>query len=486
VVKIDVGWGDTVGKVPIYKLYKEREGAAQKGEDYKQSVIEYMESLNYMLQRDSAFHSSLDDLQFDDKATGDRVVAEAKSHSDGVSPNDFKSELSRYFLEYIETREDRRFDFYIFAENLSNEGLWKALFDRDVENNDQLKSFYEKLLENAAEGIKEELHRTTVDEFRDFAVDTHVHVATYLNLQQQAQQLEESERFQYEPYLHPYEAIEEEVEYSTNLYEISSLPEWLYIIDTTSDAESANVYNYNNEAYPVQLYDRKLYSLIEPNQLPSTTRHYIKEEQYERVNFDDWIQQNTGESEDTENIIRALLRGIFTLLARERDCVVDREKGTVVYPELSSKHGSERKHGRIWLVKQLDAYDEFRHRAVKVRVRNFGDEYYYVLLPTQVFTSDGKRRVSGDRKYMLQNSFSPNRFQGQNSKWDRQLSMWQRLLSGDQQRLDKFMSRSFTAVEELSFSRVKSSLGMKPPADGEERNELLESSDDLRTKGDGE
>jgi len=41
-------------------------------------------------------------------------------------------------------------------------------------------------------------------------------------------------------------------------------------------------------------------------------------------------------------------------------------------------------------------------------------EYYYVLLPTQVFTSDGRRPVKGERKSRLQNDFSPNRFHAQN------------------------------------------------------------------------
>lgn len=469
--------------MPIYKLYKEREGTTQKGEDYKDAVVEYMESLNYMLRRDSSFHSSLDDLQFDNKATGERVVAEAKSYAKGISPNDFKDELSRYFLEYVEIREDKRFDFYIFVEDLSNEGLWNALFDRNVEENNQLESFYEKLLENADESYEQELNRSTTDEFRDFAVDTHVHVATYLDLMQQAQQLEESERFQYEPYLHSYEPIYEETEYSTNLFKIDSFPEWLYVIDTTSDAESADVYNYNNEAYPVELYDRQLYSLVSPDNLPNTTKHYIHEDQFERVQFSEWIQGEAREHEGKQDVIRALLRGVFTLLAKQRDCVVDRNKGTLVYPELSSKHGSNRKQGRVWLAKPLEKYSEIRHRAIKVRVRNYGEEYYYVLLPTQVFTYDGIRRVSGDRKAMLQNDFSPNRFQGQNSKWDRQLDTWGELLMGDQSRLDRFATPNFTAVEELSFQRVSSTLGVRPPKDGDERDGIIESANDLRTEG---
>ncbi|MFC7143286.1 hypothetical protein ACFQMA_26380 [Halosimplex aquaticum] len=78
-----------------------------------------------MVERDSAFHSTLDDIQFVNKATGDKVVAEAKAYSTGLSPNDFRDELARYFLEYIKQPQPHRFDFYIFTETLSNDQLGK-------------------------------------------------------------------------------------------------------------------------------------------------------------------------------------------------------------------------------------------------------------------------------------------------------------------------------------------------------------------------
>jgi len=72
-------------------------------------------------------------------------------------------------------------------------------------------------------------------------------------------------------------------------------------------------------------------------------------------------------------------------------------------------------------------------------VRRYAGEYYYVLLPTQVFTSDGRRPVKGERKSRLQNDFSPNRFHAQNSKYDRQLRVWEELLMSDQTQLDRFI-----------------------------------------------
>jgi len=470
--------------VPIYNLYKEREGTARRGEDYKEAVIEYMEGLNYMVERDSAFHSTLDDIQFVNKASGDKVVAEAKAYSTGLSPNDFKDELARYFLEYIVQPEAHRFDFYIFAETLSNDQLWKALFDRDVTDNQKLIDFYEKLQESVKDDVADRLDDTEVDEFRDFAIDTHVFVGTYNDLYQQAHQLEKTERFQYEPYLHSYEPVSEQTEYATNLFQIARYPERLYVIETTDEAESARVYNYNNEAFPIKLHERKLYSLVHPDRLPGSTRHYIYEESFETRQFEDWLR-NLPEGEDRENIVRSLLRGIFTLVAKDKDCLIDREKGTTVYPELDNRqHGNERKLGRSWVAKELDSYPDVIHRGVKVRVRRYADGYYYVLLPTQVFTTDGRRPVTGERKSRLQNDFSPNRFHAQNSKYDRQLRVWEELLMSDQTQLDRFMGHKIPVVEELEVSRVDSlSLDVRPPKDGEERDELIETAADLANKG---
>ncbi|UPV77014.1 hypothetical protein M0R89_22520 (plasmid) [Halorussus limi] len=470
--------------MPIYNLYKEREGTARRGEDYKEVVIEYMEGLNYMVERDSAFHSTLDDIQFVNKATGDKVVAEAKAYSTGLSPNDFRDELARYFLEYIKQPQPHRFDFYIFTETLSNDQLWKALFDRDVTDNQKLVDFYEKLKDSVNDEVVDRLDDTDVDEFRDFAIDTHVFVGTYDDLRQQAHQLEKTERFQYEPYLHSYEPVSEETEYATNLFQVTRYPETLYIIETTEEAESTRVYNYNNEAFPIKLHERKLYSLVHPDHLPGSTRHYIHEDRFETREFEEFLRTRAQE-EERENIVRSLLRGIFTLVARDNDCLIDREKGTTVYPELDRRqHGTERKLGRSWVAKELDSYPDVIHRGVKVRVRRYAGEYYYVLLPTQVFTSDGRRPVTGERKSRLQNDFSPNRFHAQNSKYDRQLRVWEELLMSDQTQLDRFMGEKIPVVKELEVTRVDSlSLNVRPPRDGDERDELIESASDLENTG---
>jgi len=114
------------------------------------------------------------------KATGDKVVAEAKAYSTGLSPNDFRDELARYFLEYIKQPQPHRFDFYIFTETLSNDQLWKALFDRDVTDNQKLVDFYEKLKDSVNDEVVDRLEDTEVDEFRDFAIDTHVFVEVHM------------------------------------------------------------------------------------------------------------------------------------------------------------------------------------------------------------------------------------------------------------------------------------------------------------------
>ncbi|WP_273838609.1 hypothetical protein [Halococcus sp. PRR34] len=54
----------------------------------------------------------------------------------------------------------------------------------------------------------------------------------------------------------------------------------------------------------------------------------------------------------------------------------------------------------------------------------------------------------------------------------------------EQSKLDEFISPGIPAVDQLSFSRLSSSLEVRPPEDGEERDELIEEGYDLVHEGD--
>jgi len=240
-------------------------------------------------------------------------------------------------------------------------------------------------------------------------------VGTYDDLRQQAHQLEKTERFQYEPYLHSYEPVTEETEYATNLFQVTHYPETLYIIETTEEAESARVSKLQQRGVSHQASRAEV--IFSGSSGPSSgvysslpPRGPFRNPRFRGV-------PSNGCSRGRARKHRKIASQEYSpsLLEITIDCLIDREKGTTVYPELDRKqHGTERKLGRSWVAKELDSYPDVIHRGVKVRVRRYAGEYYYVLLPTQVFTSDGRRPVKGERKSRLQNDFSPNRFHAQN------------------------------------------------------------------------
>lgn len=462
--------------MPIYRILSEREGIQEKGRSYKDAVIDFMEATGYMEHREAEIHPSLDDIQFRHKGSGECVVAEAKGTE--LSPNDFPSALARYYLEYTHRPKEQRFDFFIFAEELSYPQLWSDLFEKSYTDNDKIEEFLTKL-ENKLddEELRQKVADTYVEDFETFAIDTHVHEADYLELRTVAMELEESDRFNYEPYLHSFEPIKKQHDYATNLFHVTSFPDDLYIYDTAEGIAEARYYNYNNKHYPVVPEAGKLYTLVEKDRLPGSTRHYIGSDAPEVVDFETWIAE-----EDTRkrtNIVRELLLGVISVSAQENDCVVERSRGRHIYPIYDkNRHQGKRTDTRNrWLAQELNNRSEIRHRAVDVRVERYADNFYYVLTPTQEFTWDGRENVTGERKSELQDNFSPNRFQGQNSKQLRQVRMWPKILMLT---VNTGLSQwtgggQLPAIQQIGAEQVQGlTLGIRPPDDGAEQSRIID------------
>jgi hypothetical protein len=461
--------------VPIYRILSEREGLQEKGRSYKEAVIDFMEATGYMEHREAEIHPSLDDIQFRNKGSGEWVIAEAKGTE--LSPNDFPSALARYYLEYTHRPKDQRFDFFIFAEELSNPQLWRSLFENSYTDNDKIEEFLlklEKKLED--EELRRKVADTYTEDFETFSIDTHVHEADYLELRTVAEELRESDRFDYEPYLHSFEPIKKQHDYATNLFQVTSFPDELYIYDTAEGIAEARYYNYNNKHYPVVPEAGKLYTLVQKGRLPGSTRHYIGSGTHEVVDFENWIAEE--DTRQRTNIVRELLLGVISVSAQENDCEVERSNGRHIYPIYNkNRHQGKRTDSQNrWLAQELNNRSEIRHRAVDIRVERYAGDFYYVLTPTQEFTWEGREKVTGERKSELQDNFSPNRFQGQNSKQLRQIRMWPKILmltvnTG----LDKWTGGGqLPAIQQIGAEQVQDlTLGIRPPHDGDEQSRII-------------
>ena len=462
--------------MPIYRILSEREGIQEKGRSYKEAVVDFMEATGYMEHREAEIHPSLDDIQFRHKGSSEWVVAEAKGTE--LSLNDFPSALARYYLEYTHRPMEQRFDFFIFAEELSYPQLWSDLFEKSYTDNDKIEEFLTKL-ENKLddEELRQKVANTHVEDFETFAIDTHVHEADYLELRTVAMELRESDRFNYEPYLHSFEPIKKQHDYATNLFRVTSFPNDLYIYNTAEGIAEARYYNYNNKHYPVVPEAGKLYTLVKKDRLPGSTRHYIGSDAPEVVDFENWIAEE--DSQERTNIVRELLLGVISVSAQENDCVVERSRGRHIYPIYDKNwHQGRRTDTRNrWLAQELDNRSEIRHRAVDIRVEKYADNFYYVLTPTQEFTWDGREKVTGERKSDLQDNFSPNRFQGQNSKQLRQIQMWPKILmlavnTGLSQWTD---GGHLPAIQQIGAEQVQNlTLGIRPPYDGDEQSRIID------------
>jgi hypothetical protein len=455
---------------------REREGLHQLGRDYADAVQRFMESIGYMMTGRAELHGSLEDLHFRRKATGDeKVIAEAKN-SKSLNRLQFADGIARYFLHYMDTERGDRPKFFIFARRLEGRKDWKSIFNPPIEGDKAVAEYYEELNDpdRVDEDTLERLERFDLDDFYEFVIDTDIWEYSYLELETASDRNERSELFDYEPYLHKYEAISEPggYEYTANLFEVTNVPETLYKIRAVEGTESKKYYTYNSQYYPLLAYGDYLYSLVEPSSLPARTQEYIHQQEgdVEELDFETWIESEDSINHD--NRVKTLLRGLITLVAQQTDCEVHRTNGrTIIFmPYDSGVHGGRRKYDGIWVAKELDR-GVVIHRGIELNVENFGGKFYYSIKPTKEFTTNGKRRISGDWKKSLSSDFSDSRFH-QNRRKFRQVMMWRKkLIPGES--LDQY-EEALPAVLELRIQQVDNlKLPVRPPKDGEERDEKV-------------
>jgi hypothetical protein len=436
-----------------------------------------MESIGYMMTGRAELHGSLEDLHFVRKATGDqKVIAEAKN-VEKLGRFQFADGLARYFIHYMDKDPGNRPKIFIFARRLQSPNDWKSIFDPPINDNDAVADYFEELTdpERIDDDTLKHIEMYSIDDFRDFVIDTEVWEYSYLELETASDRNERSEQFNYEPYLYQYEAIQEPAgyEYRANLFEITEFPNTLYKIGAVEGTKTERYYNYNSEHYPILAYGDYLYSLVTPSELPAPTRQYVRDDSsdVDKINFEEWV--NSKQSSDHVNRVKTLLRGLITLLAQQTECIVARHKGrTIIYisydPEV---HQGERKFDRIWVAKELDRRSEIMHRGIELNVEHFGGRFFYSFKPTKEFTTDGRNRISGELKRKLASDFSDSRFP-QNRRKFRQVEMWRKkLMPGES--LSQYED-SIPAVLELRIEQADGlELPIRPPNDGDERDERI-------------
>lgn len=453
---------------PIHTPTK-REGPHEKGRGYANAAIRFMRAKGYMLEDRADDSGTFSDLKFGKKLSDEEVLAEAKNTT--LNFTSYQRDLARYFIKCFHND----YIFYLFADTLDGDE-WETIFEEPERNKEDIVEFFEELQEETDGDLGDELEMRHPDHFLDFVTTAEIWEYSLPDLIRVSERAERTKEYDDQPYIRSYPPIREPVEISSNLVEIINLPKTLYRIDAIEDLDTAKYYNYNPEYLPVHPHGGFLYSLLEPETLPESTAYYIQSGTAEELDFEDWATNATTEEENTA---KHLLRKVIALGVRNKDCRADgASNGTLLYaiydPELHGEDG--RTYQNKWIAQPLNHRSEIRHRAVWLSVKKFSGSYYYTLRPTDVFTYNGKDRVSGRVKSDLASSFSDSKFP-QNQRKLRTIEMWASLLVPSQAGFQHFEGEEeklIPALTEMSLRHVTGfRMDVRPPHNKREQREII-------------
>lgn len=450
-----------------------REANPRRGSDYTEAVIEFMDTRGYICTNRAEISGSRDDLEFKPKVNGRPIIAEAKhirEDQDGFSPNDYKQGFAEYFLKWVREPE---LQYHFFVSEESNPRLWDQLFDEEPDS-DEVHTFFEKIEDAVDDEVGEELSQYEEETFEEFAADTTVWNYTLAELELETDRGERTGNFDYEPYHTEYPVIEDrDGNLSTNLFEITEFPTTLYRMSIEDGVSTSSFYDQRENRFaPVELDDGHLYSFLSESELPEATQGVV-DGTTEEITTVEFVQSLEG---DEVNLIKSLLKGLLTLVANESGVTVDeRRDGAVTVAYFSHTDAGtrgEKKVGQRWVAKEANSHPVVRHRAVEIKLKRFADDFYYVLIPKQEYTTDGETLVSSDRKNELTSDFSKSSYP-QNDRTRKNLEMWADILNpGDS--ILRF-GNPYTAIRELQFDHVGGiTVECRPPKDSNERKELIE------------
>jgi len=450
-----------------------RELNQQKGRDYADAAVRFMDTRGYICTDRAEVSGSTTDLEFKPKVSGRPIIAEAKyrgQNKDGLSPKKYKEGFAKYFIRWADEPE---YEFHFFISKESNPSLWQKLFREDPDS-EEVEDYFDQLQEEVGGELGERLSKYDVETFEDFAADTTIWNWDYIELTREADRAERVGDLDYEPYLTAYPPIEDgEGRLFSNLFEVTQYPSTIYRWATKDGVSHSSFYGkQENQHIPVELGNGYLYSLLAPNELHKTASEKVIGEP-EQLQCDKLI----GKSDDeTVNLVKSLLRGLITHYASNAAGaeIGERRDGrvTVIYMPLRDPANQNKEViNSRWLAKKADGHNVVRHRAIEVRVKRFAGQYYYAFMPRQEFTTDGKSLVSADYKSRLVDDFPHGRFP-QNDRKRKNITVWGDVLNPGE---SVVAYSTINALRELEFNQVGDiQTDYRPPTDGDERSEHIE------------
>ena len=432
-----------------------QEASHKSSENYKEKVIELLDSDGYILVGNSSRMGMISDLIFKKPITeGDtELVVETKYADVSLSDADLRTELVRYFLLYMNKRDDP-FDFYLFIRKCRNWNKWRKIFDPAIYNENDARSYFNKIT-HKTKLTKPELDKFVsycFEHFEVFLSDTYIHQVNYDGLIMKIDELKNDKFIDsgMDFYLRELKPIVSRNELTYNIVELEKMPEEIYLYETSFDMQ----YLYKEIPYyvPIWFKDGLMYSLFV---FDEEYEKYVSKKEYETIKMDKFLI-------DDRNLylVQILIKKLILNIGVNKGCNYVKYKGDLLFFEQRDlSKDNLLKDGKQVCRYFKDASTPFiKHKAIRVDTKYVDRSYLIYLTPIVLFTNDGVNLITGEDVIKLHQLFSPNKYDTNKSILG-DLKWWSKLIFKKGKN------------EDISVSAlIKTIVTIRPPLNSKERN----------------
>ncbi|MFB6158538.1 MAG: hypothetical protein ABEJ95_02645 [Candidatus Nanohalobium sp.] len=447
--------------MPIYRLRGGKEVSSSNAETYKSAVKDYLKAEGKVLERDSSTHGTTPDLVAKDPVDDRLIWVESKDTDLSRWNDDFLTEMGRFFIEYIDTINNTRFDLYVFVRRLKASKKWDNIFTAQKRASKDVNEFYERILDesNLQDEEVEKIEQAAFDEFEEFLGDVHVYEVDYEKLQMRREELEENEDHGiHDIYLREKGPIREKDEITLNLLKIEDFPERMYQFKYLNSSGMHDVLDVAPEDYPLWVNGPKVFTLEPYGDLPDKLQNKVLEDTQSSREFEKELE--------IDDLIPKILikKSLGQKLSRMGFVLKKYRSRHYYYLKHRDLDEEERKLEGLQYNRVFEDTDEtfVKHDALRINLLHIEDEYYLELDPCIIFTEDGEKMITGEDADRLHDSFS-SRFEN-NYSILRDLRKWFDILGIDQQA---------TSVDISTSEFEKSEAPVRPPKNGSERDDIM-------------
>ena len=387
--------------MPFINLKGEREATTQKSEEYGKKVIELLGLKGYFLEYDSNIEGTFQDKIFrNPKKDGNKkTVVEIKDTKLSMSDSTFLMEYAKYFLIYL--KED--FNLFIFATDVANVRKWKQIFSLETQAESEVKALYNKMCDLLDD------YKFDYDSFYKFINSTVIWQGDYTKLIQTIEQIKSDNIFDFNvSYLDDTEKLTYESEkLDSNLFLVNSYPKIIFKAKLKVNSKFNNFWKKSDADCFVQ-YKGILYSVEE---IPDDVlEEFCELGSYGKFNFSniDIIRES--------KFISQLIRSQIILNAFKNGFYYERDRNVLYKPHRDLSHDIQKVKvedeqlrflSKIYRKKDDGSINFFLHRGVTFKVMYLSGEFYGVFDTFRLFSSDGRRLITGKASKKLNDKFPP-------------------------------------------------------------------------------